>query len=43
LWSFGVGFFRPNFNIDISCVTRNIPDLQDSIALGGGVDAAVRF
>lgn len=43
LWSFGFGYFRPSFNIDISCVTRSIPDLQDSIALGGGVDAALRF
>ncbi len=43
LWSFGFGYFRPNFNVDIACVTRSIPDLQNSIALGGGVDAAVRF
>jgi hypothetical protein len=43
LWTFGVGFFKPNFTIDLSCVTRSIPNLQDSLALGGGIDAAVLF
>jgi hypothetical protein len=43
LFTFGLGYFKSNFSVDVSCVTRNIPDLQNSIALGGGVDAAVRF
>ncbi len=43
LWTFGFGFLRPNFNVDIACVTRSIPDLENSIALGGAIDATVRF
>jgi hypothetical protein len=43
LWTFGVGFMRPNFNVDLSGVTRSIPDIQNSVALGGAIDVAVRF
>jgi hypothetical protein len=43
LWTFGLGYFKPNFSIDVSGVTRSIPDLQDSLALGGGIDAAILF
>jgi hypothetical protein len=43
LWTFGVGFFRSNFSIDLAGITRSIPDLQDSLALGGGIDAAILF
>jgi hypothetical protein len=43
LWTFGLGYFKPNFSIDLSGVTRSIPDLQDSLALGGGIDVAILF
>jgi hypothetical protein len=43
LWSFGAGYIAKNFNIDLSFLTRSIPNLQDSIALGGALDAEVRF
>ncbi|HVZ80362.1 MAG TPA: hypothetical protein VHE12_06100 [bacterium] len=43
MWCFGVGYIQKNFNVDVSFVTRSIPDLQNSVGLGGGIDAAVRF
>lgn len=43
MWTFGAGYIQKSFNIDISLVTRSIPDLQNSIGLGGGIDAALRF
>ena len=43
LWSFGVGYVAKSFNIDLSLLTRSLPNLQDSIALGGALDAQVRF
>lgn len=43
LWSFGAGYVAKNFNIDLSFLTRSIPDLQNSIALGGALDAELRF
>lgn len=43
LWTFGIGYFKSNFTIDLAGVTRSIPDLQDSVALGGGIDASIRF
>ncbi len=43
LWSFGAGYVAKSFNIDLSFLTRSIPNLQDSIALGGALDVQVRF
>lgn len=43
MWCFGAGYIQKNFNVDVSLVTRSIPDLQSSVGLGGGIDAAVRF
>ena len=43
LWTFGVGYDKTNVNIDLAIVTRSLPDLTSSIALGGALDAAVRF
>jgi len=43
LWTFGVGYFQPNLSIDLAGITRSVPDLQDSVALGGGIDVSVRF
>jgi len=43
LWTFGVGYFKTNLSIDLAGITRSIPDLQDSVALGGAIDASVRF
>lgn len=43
LWTFGVGYFKSNFAIDLAGITRSVPDLQDSVALGGGIDASIHF
>jgi len=43
LWSFGAGYMKANFNLDLSFVTRSLPSVQDSIAVGVALDAAVRF
>jgi hypothetical protein len=43
LWSFGAGYITKVFNIDLAVLTRSLPNLQDSIALGGALDAEVRF
>jgi hypothetical protein len=43
LWTFGVGYFKTNFAIDLAGITRTIPDLQDSLALGGGIDVSILF
>jgi hypothetical protein len=43
LWTLGIGYFRSNFCVDLSGITRSIPDLENSISLGGAIDAAIRF
>lgn len=43
LWAFGFGYTRTFMNIDLSFVTRSLPAVQDSISLGGALDAEVRF
>ena len=43
LWTFGVGYDKANVNIDLALVTRSLPDVTGSVALGGALDAAVRF
>lgn len=43
LWTFGVGYQLPSFNIDASFVTRSLPAVQDSLAFGAALDAEVRF
>jgi len=43
LWSFGVGYQGPVFAAGLSFLTRSLPAIQDSIALGGALDAEVRF
>lgn len=43
MWCFGIGYLSPVVNIDASFLTRSIPDLQDSISLGGALDAVVLF
>lgn len=43
LWSFGAGYVAKNFNLDLSFLTRSLPNLQNSIALGGALDAEIRF
>jgi len=43
LWTFGAGYFNSNFSLDLAGITRSVPDLQDSVALGGGIDVSVRF
>jgi hypothetical protein len=43
MWCFGIGYFSPVVNIDASFLTRSIPDLEDSISLGGALDAVVLF
>ena len=43
MWCFGMGYLGKNITIDASFLTRSIPDLQDSISLGGALDAVVSF
>jgi hypothetical protein len=43
LWTFGIGYFKTNLAIDLAGITRTIPDLQDSAALGGGIDVSILF
>jgi hypothetical protein len=43
LWTFGVGYLTKTVTVDLAFLTRSIPNLQDSIALGGALDAGVRF
>jgi hypothetical protein len=43
LWSFGFGYIKSDLNIDVSFATRNLPSIEDSIALGGAVDVLIRF
>jgi len=43
VWCFGGGYLGNNFVVDIAFVARSLPAIQDSIALGGAVNAAVRF
>ena len=43
LWTFGVGYQIPVFNIDAAFVTRSLPAVQDSISFGAALDAEVRF
>jgi len=43
LWTVGVGYFKTNLAIDLAGITRTIPDLQDSVALGGAIDVSILF
>ncbi|HET9869598.1 MAG TPA: hypothetical protein VFR02_03750, partial [bacterium] len=43
IWTFGAGFETTSFSLDGAFLTRSLPNLQDSIALGGALDAAIRF
>ncbi len=43
IWCAGVGYVSKLVDVDASFETRSIPDLQDSIALGGALDAVVNF
>ena len=43
LWTVGIGYFKTNLAIDLAGITRTIPDLQDSVALGGGIDVSILF
>lgn len=43
VWCFGFGYLGKNVTIDASFLTRSIPDLQNSISLGGALDAVVSF
>lgn len=43
MWCVGAGIDKPAFNLDLSFLTRSVPDIENSIALGGGVDLGVRF
>jgi len=43
LWCFGGGYLGNNFVVDVAFVTRSLPAIQESIALGGAVNAALRF
>jgi len=43
MWCFGIGYAFKSVAVDASFLTRSIPDLQDSISLGGALDAVVSF
>lgn len=43
LWCFGVGYTGNIFAVDAAFLTRSIPDLENSISLGGALDAMVIF
>jgi hypothetical protein len=43
LWTFGGGYYTKNLEVDLSFVTRSIPNIQDSVALGGALSADLRF
>lgn len=43
LWAFGGGYLSELINIDLSFVTRSLPAIQESIALGGALSATVHF
>jgi hypothetical protein len=43
LWTIGGGYMVPNFNLDLSFLTRSLPAIQDSITFGIAFDAIVRF
>jgi hypothetical protein len=43
LWCFGWGVLTKVITIDLSFLTRSLPAVQDSIAVGGALDAEVRF
>ncbi len=43
MWCFGIGYLTKVVVVDASFLTRSIPDLQDSISLGGALDVVVSF
>jgi hypothetical protein len=43
MWTFGLGYLGKIISVDASFVTRSLPAIQDSICLGGGIDAVARF
>jgi hypothetical protein len=43
LWTFGWGVLTKVFTIDVAFETRSLPAIQNSIAVGGALDAEVRF
>ncbi len=43
MWCFGIGYQSAKFTLDLSFVTRSLPAIQDAIAVGGAMDAAIRF
>jgi hypothetical protein len=43
MWTFGLGYMTKTLTVDLAFLTRSLPDLQNSISLGGALDAAVRF
>ncbi len=43
LWTIGAGFYTLRFNLDASLVTRSVPNVEDSVALGGALSGSFRF
>ncbi|HVM31858.1 MAG TPA: hypothetical protein VMU88_01895 [bacterium] len=43
LWAIGAGFATNQFSLNGAFITRSLPNLEDSVALGGALDATVRF
>jgi len=43
LWTFGGGYYSKNLEVDLAFVTRNLPDIENSLALGGSLSASLRF
>jgi hypothetical protein len=43
LWTIGAGYLKGAFSVDASFVTRSLPNLEQSISLGGALDASIHF
>ena len=43
LWTIGAGFYTARFNLDAAVATRSIPNVEDSVALGGSLSGSFRF
>jgi hypothetical protein len=43
LWTIGAGFYTAKISLDAAVVTRSIPNVEDSVALGGALSGSFRF
>ncbi|MGH7738808.1 MAG: hypothetical protein ACREL1_01560 [bacterium] len=43
LWTIGAGYYTTHFSLNAALITRSLPNIEDSVALGGALDADLRF